>query len=81
MWEEEAKIYVAKRHRYEQCKSVGLPAVSPNITSLRTRTEIVLETLGFSPFNQLMPLVAREVFIILSCRESFSSYRYEQLYF
>jgi hypothetical protein len=31
---------------------------------LRTRTEMVIETLVFSPFNHLTRLVAREDFII-----------------
>jgi hypothetical protein len=39
---------------------------SRHISTLRTRTEMVLETLVFSPFNQLTRLVAREHFIICS---------------
>jgi hypothetical protein len=45
-----------------------------HISTLRTRTEIVLETLVSSPFNHLTRLVARENFIIFSRRESSRSY-------
>jgi hypothetical protein len=42
--------------------------------TLRTRTEMVFETLVFSPFNHLTRLIARENFIILSHRESNKSH-------
>jgi hypothetical protein len=41
-----------------------------DFSTLRTRTEIVLETLVFSSFNHVTRLVAREDFIILSRRKS-----------
>jgi hypothetical protein len=47
---------------------------SSHFSTLRTRTEMVLETLVFSPFDHLTRLVARENFIILSRRESSRSY-------
>jgi hypothetical protein len=40
-----------------------------------TRTEMVLETLIFLPFNQLTWLVAWEYFIIQSCSEGYKPYR------
>jgi hypothetical protein len=39
-------------------------------SSLRTRTEMVFETLVCSPLNHMTRLIARENFIILSRRES-----------
>jgi hypothetical protein len=42
--------------------------------SLRTRTEMVLETSVLSIFNQLTRLEAQENFINFSRRESFKSY-------
>jgi hypothetical protein len=44
--------------------------------ALRTGTEMVLETLVFSPFNHLTWLVAREDFIIHSHHESSTSYNF-----
>jgi hypothetical protein len=44
------------------------------ISTPRTKTELVLQTSVFSPFNQLTRLVVRDNFIILSRRESFRSY-------
>jgi len=42
--------------------------------TLRTRTEMVFETLVFSPLNHLTRLIARKNFIILSRRESNKSH-------
>jgi hypothetical protein len=51
------------------------PTFHHNQTStLRTRTEMVFETLAFSPLNHLTLLIARENFIILSRRESNKSH-------
>jgi hypothetical protein len=44
------------------------------ISTLNTRTEMVLETMAFSPLNQLPQLVAWEYFIIKYRRESCKSY-------
>jgi hypothetical protein len=44
--------------------------VSKTISVLRTRPEMVFETLVFSPLNHLTWLIARENFIILSRQES-----------
>jgi hypothetical protein len=44
------------------------------VSSLMTRTEMVLETLVFSPFICLTRLLAREYFIEFSRRESFKLY-------
>jgi hypothetical protein len=44
------------------------------ISTLKTRTDMVLEKLVFSPLNQLTRLVAREYFIIQCRRESYKSY-------
>jgi hypothetical protein len=52
----------------------GIDGNSNHFSTLRTRTEKVLETLVFSPFNHLTRLVAREDFIIHCRRESFRSY-------
>jgi hypothetical protein len=48
-------------------------------STLRTRTEMVFETLVCSPLNHLTPLIDRENFIILSHRESNKSNCYEML--
>jgi hypothetical protein len=53
---------------------------SSHFSTLRTRTEMVLKTLDFLPFNHLMRLVAQEDFIILSHRESSRSYNSELFY-
>jgi hypothetical protein len=45
-----------------------------SVLTLRTRTEMVFETLLFSPFNHLTRLTGRENFIILSRQESNRSY-------
>jgi hypothetical protein len=50
-----------------------------HFSTLRTRTEMVLETLVFSPFNHLTRLVAREDFIIHSRRESSRSYTIQSM--
>jgi hypothetical protein len=48
---------------------------SRHISTLRTRTVMVLETVFFSfPFNHLIWLVAQEYFIIQCRRESYRSY-------
>jgi hypothetical protein len=44
------------------------------ISSLRTRTGMVLKTLVLLPFNHITKLVARESFTALSSCESFKSY-------
>jgi hypothetical protein len=44
------------------------------MNTLKTRTEMVLETLVFSPLNQLARLIAWE-YVIIQCRcESYKSY-------
>jgi hypothetical protein len=43
-------------------------------STLRTRTEMVFETLVYSQLNHLTRLIARENFIILSRRESNKSH-------
>jgi len=43
-------------------------------TSLMTKTEIVLETLDYSPLNHLTRTLSGETFIELSLRESFLMY-------
>jgi hypothetical protein len=48
--------------------------LQPTSVSLRTRTEVVLETSVLSTFNCLTQLEARENFVKLSCRESLKSY-------
>jgi hypothetical protein len=48
--------------------------LQPTSVSLRTRTEMVLETSVLSSFNQLTRLEARENFINFSRHESFKSY-------
>jgi len=45
-----------------------------NSTTLRTRTEIVFETLVSTKLNHLTQLIALENFIILTCRESIKLY-------
>jgi hypothetical protein len=45
------------------------------ISTLKTRTEMVLETLVFLLLNQLTWLVSREYFIIQCRRESYKSYK------
>jgi hypothetical protein len=50
-----------------------LMSVPRNICTLRTRTEIVIESLGFSLFNHLTQLITRECFIIQCHRESYRS--------
>jgi hypothetical protein len=40
-------------------------------TSLMTKTEMVLETLVYSPLNHLTRMLSGEIFIKLSIRESF----------
>jgi hypothetical protein len=50
------------------------------ISTLTTRTEMVLETLVFSPLNQLTRLVAREFSIIQSRRESYKLYNSRSVY-
>jgi hypothetical protein len=47
---------------------------SSHFSTLRTRTEMVLETLVFLPFNHLTRLVTRENFIIHSRCETSRSY-------
>jgi hypothetical protein len=46
-----------------------------------TRTETVLETLGFSPFNQLTRIVAQEHFIIQSLCKSYKSHKSERNFY
>jgi hypothetical protein len=41
------------------------------VSSLMTRTEMVLETLVYSPFNHLTQMLASEYFIEFSHREGF----------
>jgi hypothetical protein len=64
------------------CKQTG-PGINldrmffPNhnqTSTLRTRTEMVFETLVFSLLNHLTQMIARENFIILSCWESNKSH-------
>jgi len=43
--------------------------VISRVSPLRTRTEMVFETLVFLPFNHLTRLIVRENFFILSRRE------------
>jgi hypothetical protein len=50
--------------------------LQPTSVSLRTRTDMVLETSVLSIFNQLTRLEARENFIKFSRRESFKSYTF-----
>jgi hypothetical protein len=52
----------------------GTDENSSHFSTLRMRTEMVLEMLVFSPFNHLMRLVDQEDFIIHSHRESSRSY-------
>jgi hypothetical protein len=44
------------------------------ISTLKMRTEMVLETLVFSPLNQLTRLVVQKYFIIQCRREGYKSY-------
>jgi hypothetical protein len=46
---------------------------SRHISTLKKRAVMILETLVFSPCNQLTRLVNREYFIIQSQRESYKS--------
>jgi hypothetical protein len=46
---------------------LDIDLIFSHIISLRTRMEIVLEALVFSPFSHLMELVTWESFIVLSC--------------
>jgi hypothetical protein len=48
--------------------------LSRYIGTLKTRTEMVLETLVSSPLKQLTPLVAQKYFIIQRHRESYKLY-------
>jgi hypothetical protein len=54
--------------------SVLVLRVHNQTSTLRTRTELVFETLVFSPLNHLARLIARENFITLSRRESSKSH-------
>jgi hypothetical protein len=41
---------------------------------------MALETLVFSQFNHLTPLVAQKSFILISCREIFGQYGYTKVF-
>jgi hypothetical protein len=52
----------------------GADWFSRDISTLKTRTEMVLETLIFSSLKHFTRLVAQEYFIIQCRRESYNSY-------
>jgi hypothetical protein len=55
-WLNSEKTYISK--------TISVFVLRIHISTLRTRTEIVFETLVFSPFNHLTWLIAQENFII-----------------
>jgi hypothetical protein len=69
-----SKGSISKKKNSTPEKGIRNNEKEEELIGMRTRTEMVFETLVFSPLNHLTLLIARENFIILSRRESNKSH-------
>jgi hypothetical protein len=69
---EEISCFLWNTKIHSRSKTISVLVIS----SLMMMTEMVVETLVYSPFNHLTRLLAREYFIEFDCREKFKLFNH-----